>query len=59
MKMLCKNCSHCKSARTGYLTERYWCSLTGDGYNGNALGIYPWKRTQHPKCPLRKIEVEQ
>lgn len=54
MKMLCKNCSHCKSARTGYLTERYWCSLTGDGYNGNALGIYPWKRTQHPKCPLRK-----
>ena len=49
---LCKNCEHLKSAKTGYISYRYWCGLTGNGYDNKALGIRPWIEKPHPKCPL-------
>lgn len=52
--MLCRNCKHCKSARVGYVSSRSWCKLTGDGWNGKAMGVYPWLDKPHPKCPLKK-----
>ena len=54
MKRLCRDCPNCKSAKTGAISERYWCGLTGDGWNGKALGVYPWKNKPHPKCPLKE-----
>ena len=36
MKQTCSNCPHLKSARSGFISYRYWCGLTGDGYNGKA-----------------------
>lgn len=53
MKQTCSNCPHLKSARAGLISYRYWCGLTGDGYNGKAIGVYPQKKTPHPKCPLK------
>ena len=43
MKQRCSDCPHLKSAKAGAISERYWCGLTGDGWNGKALGVYPWK----------------
>ena len=54
MKRLCRDCPHCKGTRMSYISFRYWCGLTGDGYNGKALGVYPWKNKTHPKCPLKE-----
>lgn len=31
MKQRCSDCPHLKSAKTGAISERYWCGLTGDG----------------------------
>ena len=59
MKRLCRDCPHLKSAKTGAVGERYWCGPTGDGWNGEALGVYPWKSKPHPKCPLKAKEDEQ
>ena len=53
MGKLCRDCPNCKSAKTGAVSNRYWCGLTGDGYNGKAMGVYPWKNKPHPKCPMR------
>ena len=53
MGRLCQDCPNCKSAKTGAVSNRYWCGLTGDGYNGKAMGVYPWKNKPHPKCPGR------
>lgn len=53
MERLCRDCPNCKSAKTGAVSNRYWCGLTGDGYNGKAMGVYPWKNKPHPKCPRR------
>ena len=53
-KLLCKNCPHCKYKRTGYISYSYWCGLTGDGWNGKAVGVYPWMTKPHQKCPLYK-----
>ena len=58
MKRLCRDCPHCKHAKSGLISERYWCGLTGDGWNGKALGVYPWKNKPHPKCPLKEDERE-
>ena len=55
--MLCKNCNKCKGARVGYVSHRYWCSLTGDGWNGKAMGVYPWLDKPHPKCPLGLVDT--
>lgn len=54
MKRLCRDCPHCEGIKTGYISFRYWCGLTGDGYNRKAMGIYPWKNKPHPKCPLKE-----
>ena len=56
MKRLCSDCPHLKNAKTGFIGCRYWCGLTGDGRNGKALGVYPWKQKPHPKCPLKGEE---
>lgn len=56
MKRLCRDCPHCKHAKSGLISERYWCGLTGDGWNGKALGVYPWKNKPHPKCPLKEVK---
>lgn len=53
MERLCRDCPNCKSAKTGAVSNRYWCGLTGDGYNGKAMGVYPWKNKPHPKCPMK------
>ena len=53
--MLCKDCKKCKGTRVGYVSHRYWCSLTGDGFNGKAMGVYPWLDKPHPKCPLKGL----
>ena len=53
--MLCRNCKKCKGTRVGYVSHRYWCSLTGDGWNGKAMGVYPWLDKPHPKCPLKGL----
>lgn len=53
MERLCRDCPNCKSAKTGAVSNRYWCGLTGDGYNGKAIGVYPWKNKPHPKCPMK------
>lgn len=52
--VICRECSHLKHTKTGYISERYWCGLTGDGYNGKAMGVYPWNNKPHPKCPLKE-----
>lgn len=57
MSRLCRDCSKCKGARVGYVSHRYWCSLTGDGYNGKAMGVYPWLDKPHPKCPLGLVDT--
>lgn len=53
-KILCKDCTYCHGTKVGFVSYRYWCSKTGNGYNGSALGVYPWKNYPHPKCPLQK-----
>ena len=52
--VICRECSHLKHAKTGYVSKRYWCGLTGDGYNGKAIGVYPRNNKPHPKCPLKE-----
>lgn len=59
MKRLCRDCPNCKHAKTGLISERYWCGLTGDGYNGKAMGVYPWKNKPHPKCPLKEERKDE
>lgn len=51
--MLCTDCKHLGSKSTGYISCRYWCKLTGDGYNGKAMGVRPWIEKPHPRCPLK------
>lgn len=59
--MLCKNCKHLKSVRTGYISHishRSFCKIApGDGYEGTGLGVYPWYDKPHPKCPLKNKKV--
>lgn len=58
-KQLCGDCPHCKTVLVGYVSSRSWCKLTGDGWNNKALGVYPWLKKPHPKCPLKnKKEVK-
>lgn len=59
VKLLCRDCHYLKCTNTGAISERYWCGLTGDGWNGKALGVYPWRSKPHPKCPLKEKEVEK
>lgn len=53
-QQLCADCPHLKSAKAGPVSFRYWCGLSGDGYNGKALGVNPHIGKPHPKCPLKK-----
>ncbi len=57
-KQLCRKCSHLGSARSGYMSFRHWCKLTGDGYNNKAMGVNPWINKPHPKCPLNKEKYD-
>lgn len=53
--MLCRNCRFCKTVSVGYVSSRSWCSRSkGNGYDGKALGVQPWRNTIHPECPMRK-----
>jgi len=53
-KQLCYDCQDLKSRMVGEVSTVYWCGLVGDGRKGTSIGINPWIRKQHPKCPLRK-----
>lgn len=53
MKRLCSDCEYLKGRKVGLVSWVYWCSKTGNGYDGKALGIRPWINKPHPKCPLK------
>ena len=63
MKQRCSECQHLKSAKTGAISERYWCGLTGDGWNEKALGVYPWKskpkKNSRRKGKMNEQEIER
>lgn len=50
--MLCKDCKHLKSKMVGLVSSVYWCGLIGNGWTGTSIGVFPWKKKPHPKCPL-------
>mgnify|MGYP000956191735 CR=1 FL=1 len=58
-KQLCHNCNYLKSRNVGFVSTVFWCGLVGDGYSGTSIGVQPWIKRPHPKCPLQnKVEVQ-
>lgn len=55
--MLCTDCSHLKGKRVGIVSSVYWCAVSPKDKSGKQLGIKPWMKKPHPKCPL-KIQKE-
>lgn len=53
-KQLCHDCKHLKGRNVGFVSSVYWCGLVGNGRAGTSIGILPWLKRPHPKCPLRK-----
>lgn len=47
----CGACNYCVGKNVGYVSTSFWCGLT-EG-NGNTLGLEPWRKQQHKKCPLK------
>lgn len=55
MARLCKNCIHCKSIPVGYVSFVHYCNISKtDKLTGKKLGIHPWCKTPHPKCPIKR-----
>ena len=54
---LCADCKHLKSKRVGEITWVYWCGISPrDKRTGEKLGVRPWLRKPHRKCPMREEE---
>ena len=52
--MLCANCKYVKSKSVGFISSIYWCGLSqGSTLKRTKLGVQPWRRSEHPKCPLK------
>ena len=51
--MLCKDCKYLKGYNRGWISTKFFCGKAkDDGYNGTGLGVHPWFKSPHPKCPL-------
>lgn len=56
--MLCCDCPHLVTRRVGYVSTRSFCRISqGSQLKGTKLGVQPWLKKPHPKCPLRKKEA--
>lgn len=43
-----------RNKMVGYVSSVSWCNISErNKKTGKKLGVYPWLRNPHPKCPLR------
>ena len=48
--MLCKDCKFCMTQKLGLVSAIYLCKILPKGKRG----VYPWKTTVNPRCPLKE-----